>query len=179
MVTERVTLGSVEIGSVIDGGVRAPPSLRFPGIPPELYTPALGSDLVEDGTFVVKFGSFLVRSSGRTVLVDTGAGAKNPAMSGGQLLANLERLGVRADEIDVVVNTHLHIDHVGWNCTEHDGAYVPTFPKAEYWIARTEWEYWTDPAIVAEEGPHLTTDVLPLKDSSQLRLVGSEAGGTP
>src|SRR3990172_5386495 len=137
MVTERVTVGSVEIVSVIDGVMRAPSSLMFAGIPPELYTPALGSDLVEDGTFVVKFGSFLVQSSGRTVLVDTGAGAKNPAMQGGQLLSNLERLGVRADEIDVVVNTHLHIDHVGWNCTEHDGAYVPTFPNTHYWITRT------------------------------------------
>jgi glyoxylase-like metal-dependent hydrolase (beta-lactamase superfamily II) len=179
MVTERVTVGSVEIVSVSDGATRAPPSAMFAGIPPELYMAALGDDLNADG-FAIKFGSFLVSSSGKTVLVDTGAGPKIPnIMPGGQLLDNLARLGVRPEDIDIVVNTHLHIDHVGWNCSERDGSFVPTFPKAEYWIARTEWEYWTDPAIVAEEGPHLKTDVLPLANSPQLRLVDGEAAVTP
>ena len=179
MTTERVTVGNVEIVSVLDGIMPAHPSFLFAGIPPELYTKALGGELREDGTLPIKRGSFLVRSSGRTILVDTGIGDKNPRAPGGELLESLKRLGVRPDEIDVVVNTHLHFDHVGWNCTERDGAYVPTFPKAEYWISRTEWEFWTDPAIVAEEGPHITTDVLPLKDSPQLRLVDGEAAVTP
>ena len=179
MTTERVTVGSVEIVSVLDGIMPAHPSFLFAGIPQEMYASALGDELREDGTLPIKRGSFLVRSSGRTVLVDTGIGDKNPQAPGGQLMANLERLGVRPDEIDVVVNTHLHFDHVGWNCTERDGAYVPTFPNAEYWISRTEWEFWTDPAIVAEEGPHLATDVIPLKDSPQLRLVDGEAAVTP
>ncbi len=179
MTTERVTVGSVEIVSVLDGIMPAHPSFLFAGIPPEMYTKALGDELAEDGTLPIKRGGFLVRSSGRTVLVDTGIGTKDPQTPGGELLANLERLGVRPDEIDVVVNTHLHFDHVGWNCTERDGAYVPTFPKAEYWISRTEWEFWTDPAVVAEEGPHLTTNVLPLKDSPQLHLVEGEAALTP
>ncbi len=78
-----------------------------------------------------------------------------------------------------MVNTHLHFDHVGWNCTERDGAFVPTFPNAEYWIARKEWEFWTDPDILNDEGPHLRTDVLPLKDSPQLKLVEGEAAITP
>ncbi len=77
-----------------------------------------------------------------------------------------------------MVNTHLHFDHVGWNCIERDGAYVPTFPKAEYWISRTEWEYWTEPTTAAEEGPHIATDVLPLKDSPQLHLADGEAAVT-
>ncbi len=179
MANERVTVGSVEIVSVVDGEMRAHPSFMFAGIPPQLYIPALGDDAAEDGTFAVKFGSFLVRSSGRTVLVDTGMGAKNPQTPGGALLANLGRLGIRAEDVDVVVNTHLHLDHVGWNCTERDGAYVPTFPKAEYWISRTEWDYWTDPTTAAEEGEHIAKDVLPLKDSPQLRLVDGEAAVTP
>lgn len=179
MTTERATVGSVEIVSVVDGVMRAQPSFIFAGIPPDMYTAALGDELAEDGTFPVKFGSFLVRSSGRTVLVDTGMGAKNPQTTGGRLLANLERLGVRPDEIDVVVNTHLHPDHVGWNCTERDGTYVPTFPSAEYWVSRTEWEYWTEPTTAAEEGDHIAKDVLPLKDSPQLHLVDGEAAVTP
>ena len=180
MTHERVTVGSVEIVCVSDGEMRAHPTFMFSGIPPEMYTPALGADLAGDGTFAVKFGSFLVRSSGRTVLVDTGMGAKSARSPGGALLSNLEALGVGAEDIDVVVNTHLHVDHVGWNCIASDGGgYVPTFPNAEYWIARKEWEYWTDPVIVAEDGGYLLTDVVPLTESPQLRLVDGEAAITP
>ncbi len=78
MTTERVTVGNVEIVSVVDGVMRAQPSFLFSGIPPDMYTAALGDELAEDGTFPVKFGSFLVRSSGRTVLIDTGLGAEEP-----------------------------------------------------------------------------------------------------
>ncbi len=179
MITEQVTVGSVEIVSVVDGEMPVHPSFLFSGIPPEMYNAALGDELAKDGHLPIKRGSFLVRSSGRTILVDTGIGAKNPGLPGGELMVNLGRLGVRAEDIDVVVNTHLHFDHVGWNCTERDGAYVPTFPKAEYWISRTEWEYWTDPTTAAEEGEHITKDVLPLKESPQLRLVDGEAAVTP
>ena len=76
------------------------------------------------------------------------------------------------------MNTHLHVDHVGWNCTESAGGYVPTFPNAEYWISEQEWQYWTDPLVVEEEGGHLLTDVLPLKDSPQLKLADGEAAIT-
>ena len=178
MAIERVMVGNVEIVSVIDGTIRAHPTFFFSGIPPDLYLPALGESATEDGAIEIKVGSFLVRSSGRTVLVDTGVGVKSTQMRGGALLANLERIGVRPDEIDIVVNTHLHVDHVGWNCTERDGAYVPTFPRAEYWIAHPEWEFWTEPATAAET-PYVATDVLPLKETSQLHLVESEAALTP
>jgi glyoxylase-like metal-dependent hydrolase (beta-lactamase superfamily II) len=179
MSVERVNVGSVEIVSVIDGMLRGHPSFFFAGIPAEMYVPALGADLGEDGTVGVKFGSFLVRSSGKTVLVDTGAGARNPQVPGGKLLANLEALGVRPEDVDVVVNTHLHFDHVGWNCVERDGAFVPTVPNAEYWIARDEWDYFTDPQIAAEEGEHIASCVLPLKDSGRLHLAEGEAAITP
>ena len=182
MAVDKVSVGNVEIVSVVDGEMRAHPSFMFAGIPPELYTAALLEDLAEDGTFAVKFGSFLVRTSGKTVLIDTGMGAKNPSAlggSGGELLKNLERLGVRTEAIDIVVNTHLHLDHVGWNCIEREGAYVPTFPNAQYWICRTEWDYWTDPTTAAEEGDYIAKDVLPLRDSPQLRLVDAGAAITP
>ena len=174
MSTDRVTVGNVEIRSVTDGMMPAYPSFLFSGVPPEMYEAALGSELTSDGTLPIKRGSFLVRSSGRTILVDTGIGDKNPDLPGGELLSNLDKLGVPSDEIDVVVNTHLHFDHVGWNCVQRNGTFVPTFPRAEYWIARKEWDFWTDPAILSEEGQHLRTDVLPLKDSPQLRLVEGE-----
>lgn len=179
MVTERVIVGSVEIVLVTDGVMPAHPSFLFSGVPPEMYRAALGDELRDDGTLPITRGSFLVRSSGKTVLVDTGIGNKSPDLPGGELLDNLTKLSVRPDEIDVVVNTHLHFDHVGWNCVERDGVFAPTFPAAEYWIARKEWDFWTEESVLREEGPHLKTDVLPLKDSPQLRLVDSEAAITP
>src|SRR4030095_7480117 len=157
----------------------AHPSFMFSGVPPRMYEAALEGELTPEGTLPIKRGSFLVRCSGRTILVDTGIGAKKPDLPRGELLTNLEQLGVRLDDIDVVVNTHLHFDHVGWNCSQQDGEFVPTFPRAEYWIAPKEWDFWTDPAILAEEGPHLRTDVLPLTDSAQMRLVDGEAAITP
>ena len=170
MAIKRVNVGSVEIVSVTDGAMRGTPAYFFAGVTPDVYTPALGNDLREDGTFPIEFGRFLVRSSGRTILVDTGLGNKLPGGTGGMLLENLKQIGVGPGDIDVVVNTHLHVDHVGWNCTGSGGGYVPTFPNAEYWISEQEWQYWTDPLIVEEEGGHLLTDVLPLKDSPQLKL---------
>jgi glyoxylase-like metal-dependent hydrolase (beta-lactamase superfamily II) len=86
---------------------------------------------------------------------------------------------VRPPDIDVVINTHLHVDHVGWNCDERNGAFVPTFPNAEYWINRTEWEYWTDPTTASEEGAHIAQGVLPLAKSPQLRLFEGEVTVTP
>ncbi len=182
MTVEKVSVGSVEIASVLDGEMRGPPSFFFAGIPPEMYRPALGDDLGADSfgdSMRVKFGSFLVRSSGKTVLVDTGAGPRIPAMPGGKLIENLAAIGVQPQDIDVVVNTHLHVDHVGWNCDERDGVFLPTFPNAEYWINRIEWDYWTDPTNAAEEGAHITQGVLPLKDSPQLKLVDGEVSITP
>ena len=178
MATERITVGSVEIASVIDGVMRGPASFFFSGIPPEMYLPALGNEH-ENGFINVKFGSFLVRSAGKTVLVDTGAGKHNPAMPGGKLIENLATIGVQPADVDIVVNTHLHVDHVGWNCDERDGALVPTFANSEYWITRTEWDYWTDPTNAAEEGAHIAHGVLPLKDSPQLKLIDGEASITP
>jgi glyoxylase-like metal-dependent hydrolase (beta-lactamase superfamily II) len=165
----------VEIVSVIDGEMRGPPSFFF-GIPravharpgrrsPERQRPRQVRQLSRAG-------------GGKTVLVDTGAGPRNPAMPAASSSVT-SRPSAEAGDIDIVVNTHLHVDHVGWNCSERDGAFVPTFPNAEYWIDRTEWDYWADPLNAAEEGAHITEGVLPLSESPQLRLIDGEVAITP
>lgn len=178
MATDRVTVGNVEIVAVHDGVLSVHPSFLFSGIPPEQYRAALRDELSPDGTLPINRGGFLVRAPGRTVLVDTGIGDKDPRFGHSAFMTSLGQLGVRPAEIDVVVNTHLHFDHVGWNCTKRGDAYRPTFPNAEYWIARKEWDFWTDPDLLADEGPHLKTDVLPLRESPQLKLVEGEAAIT-
>ena len=60
-------------------------------------------------------------------------------------LGNLARAGVRPEDVDLVVNTHLHPDHIGWNTRLVDGAWVPTFPNATHLMTKTDFEFW-DPA---------------------------------
>ncbi|HRE88679.1 MAG TPA: MBL fold metallo-hydrolase [Myxococcota bacterium] len=93
--------------------------------------------------------TFVVRSAGRTLLVDTCLGndkeRRNPAF---HRLATpfIERLlaaSVRVEDVDLVVCTHLHFDHVGWNTRRDEaGRWVPTFPNARYLFSRREWEHW-------------------------------------
>jgi glyoxylase-like metal-dependent hydrolase (beta-lactamase superfamily II) len=90
----------------------------------------------------------LVLSEGKTILVDNGLGEKlsekaiaqwNLKFPDGTLLENLASAGVQPEDVDIMVDTHLHSDHCGGNTTYQDGEVVPTFPNAEYWVQRLEW----------------------------------------
>ena len=65
--------------------------------------------------------------------------------------------GLSVGDIDYVMCTHLHVDHVGWNTRLENGRWVPTFPKARYVFGKTEFDYWT--------GQHAKTPVPPIEDS--------------
>lgn len=93
--------------------------------------------------------SWLLRSEGRTILVDTGVGnhKDRPYVAvwnrlDTAYLANLAAAGVRPEDVDVVVNTHLHIDHVGWNTRLDGRTWVPTFPNATYLMPRRDFDFW-------------------------------------
>jgi glyoxylase-like metal-dependent hydrolase (beta-lactamase superfamily II) len=101
--------------------------------------------------------SWLIRDGGRRILIDTGVGnGKNrPYAPYFNLLNNpfLERLravGVEPSEIDYVLLTHLHVDHVGWNTQLEGTSWVPTFPNARYIFSRAEQTYFTDPQNYTE-----------------------------
>ncbi|MFI9048428.1 MBL fold metallo-hydrolase [Streptomyces sp. NPDC053427] len=82
--------------------------------------------------------TWVLRSGGRTVVVDTGVGNDRERPGSpfhhwqNDFLGSLARAGVRPQDVDVVVNTHLHGDHVGWNTTGIEGEWQPTFPNAQY-----------------------------------------------
>lgn len=93
--------------------------------------------------------SWVIRSEGKTIVVDTGVGndRERPDLPHFDhlrtgFLDNLRRAGVAPADVDMVINTHIHADHVGWNTQRHDGEWVPTFPNARYLIPRADYEYF-------------------------------------
>lgn len=93
--------------------------------------------------------TFVLRSEGKTILIDTGAGnhKERPWLPiFGHLetpfLENLAAAGVAPQDVDVVVCTHVHVDHVGWNTYLHEREWVPTFPNATYLFSRPDFDFW-------------------------------------
>ncbi|MFJ5969755.1 MBL fold metallo-hydrolase [Streptomyces sp. NPDC093060] len=138
-------VGDVEVLRIVEWrGPYVPAGALVPDCDPEVWS-AHEEELVPDhrepggDRAVVALQTWVVRSGGRTVLVDTGVGngrerPGNPLFHQrqGDFLDRLERAGVRPQDVDVVVNTHLHGDHVGWNTRNDDGEWVPSFPGARY-----------------------------------------------
>jgi glyoxylase-like metal-dependent hydrolase (beta-lactamase superfamily II) len=98
------------------------------------------------GDLASRIQTYVVRTPRHTILIDTGVGNGKRAtrrrlwnMRTGHYLDDLAAVGVTPEQVDIVVCTHLHVDHVGWNTRWKDGRWVPTFPNASYVIAGAEW----------------------------------------
>lgn len=134
---------------------------------------------------LLSFHAFVIRTGQHTILVDTCVGndKSRPARPAwhrrhGPFLADLAAIGVRPEAIDFVLCTHLHADHVGWNTRQVDGRWVPTFPRAQYLIAATEYNYWRERYSANPEAPlnygSFEDSVLPVVRSGQAVMVGSD-----
>ena len=101
-----------------------------------------------EGRMFINFQAFFVRAGKRRIMIDTCIGADRerqfPVFTNMRttFMQDLASLGVAPDDIDTVLCTHLHFDHVGWNTHLVDGRWVPTFPKARYLFSRTEYDHW-------------------------------------
>jgi glyoxylase-like metal-dependent hydrolase (beta-lactamase superfamily II) len=157
-----IKLGDVTITRVEEmHGPIMPTDAFFPDIPERawpdnrdmLVPDHLGAS---DGMVHAAMQTWLVRSEDRTILIDTGVGndKSRPAVAAWDhlqldYLDRLAEAGVRPEDVDLVINTHLHTDHIGWNTRFVDGSWVPTFPNATYLMPRTDFRYW-DPANNAD-----------------------------
>jgi glyoxylase-like metal-dependent hydrolase (beta-lactamase superfamily II) len=102
----------------------------------------------DDGTLPLSIHALVLESQGAVIVVDTCIGDRPvpgfDALSnlGTSFLADLAAAGFDPDDVDIVLCTHLHFDHVGWNTHLVDGEWVPTFPNARYLFGRVDYEHW-------------------------------------
>lgn len=170
-----IRIGNVEITPILDAAIPAPPvRALFPNVPLEAWAPY--KDLLEGkgDLLPLSIGCFVVRSGGKTILVDSGIGAKDrQGMPNGRLPDALGEAGVKLEDIDIVIATHIHIDHVGWHTTARGNGFAPTFPNATHVFNRDEWAYWTSPEV-ATKTPWVIDCVQPLEGVAEISLVDGE-----
>ena len=101
-----------------------------------------------DGRMILSFQAFVLRSRGKSVMIDTCIGADRKreyevfCNLQTTFLEDLRAAGFPPEEVSAVLCTHLHFDHVGWNTRLVGGKWVPTFPQARYLFGRREWQHW-------------------------------------
>jgi glyoxylase-like metal-dependent hydrolase (beta-lactamase superfamily II) len=181
-------VGEYEVSSIIEreGPIRTP-KVMFPQSDPERVEEILKRmpSSVWSPTSGILFNTyqtFVLRSAKRTILIDTCVGenkARPPHFNYPKQpwLDGFDRQGLRFEHIDVVVNTHLHVDHCGWNTRLVNGRWIATFPKARYCISEVEFSYWRDQTAKGWELPgRIWTDsALPLVESGHAQLVTMDA----
>ncbi|MFD9685516.1 MBL fold metallo-hydrolase [Kitasatospora sp. NPDC001309] len=186
---DQLTLGDVTVTRVKEyyGPAGLTPGQFFPDSPDgawQEHRDWLAPDFWDPGTDQCRTAiqTWLLRSEGRTILVDTGVGNHKDRPYAPvwhrldtEYLDNLAAAGVRPEDVDLVVNTHLHIDHVGWNTRLEGREWVPTFPNATYLVPRPDFEFW-DPAnghrsVLGEGNRNVFEDsVAPVHRAGQVRL---------
>jgi glyoxylase-like metal-dependent hydrolase (beta-lactamase superfamily II) len=161
-----------------------PLNVLFPqGTPAQLSAAAerlpKGHVDVAAGTIVLAIQSHLVRFAGKNILIDTCVGEHKPrplrpdwnARTGTRYLANLGAAGCTPDDIDVVMCTHLHADHLGWNTKLQSGRWVPTFPRARYVMSQREIDQRAREAAQSRQANHgsYQDSVLPVLDAGLVK----------
>ena len=171
MASDKLTIGNVEITSLSDGILEFDLCNFFPDIPGDDWK-GQESHLSASHGVLFNLACFLIKSDGRTIAVDTGLGPKQtPETPWGELLDDMKAHNLQPGDIDMVVMTHAHRDHVGWNLISQDGKYTPTFPNAQYYVSATDWAACHDPALIQDRFPNAPECVWPLEDLGILNLM--------
>ena len=179
MAIQRLTLGDFELTILTDGTYFLDAGSMFGVVPKSLWGRKLQPN--ERNLMDVGLNSVLIRGGEKTVLVETGIGNKlNDKLKAiyepqERLLKSFSEAGVSPEEIDVVINSHLHFDHCGWNTVRDDnGKVVPTFPKAKYYAQRGELEH-AHKQLERDRISYMTDNYDPLVESGQMRLLDGDA----
>jgi glyoxylase-like metal-dependent hydrolase (beta-lactamase superfamily II) len=168
-ISATFTLGDLQISQLSDGATFRDPKILFDDVDASEWTHALGLKS-PDELIPFNFSSFLVESADSKLLIDTAYGHREPepnTESCAELLVRMSEKGVQPEDIDFVVHSHLHFDHVGWNLDEKGNI---TFPNAMHIISEPEFDWW----INYEGNDHplkekVQSKIQPLIDSNQIK----------
>jgi glyoxylase-like metal-dependent hydrolase (beta-lactamase superfamily II) len=189
---KTITVGDVTIDRVLEReGPFFELDFLLPDAPPDLL--AANADWLmpryvdpESGQIVMSFHSLLLRTPRHTILVDACVGNDKerplrPFWHRAQFpyLQNLAALGAQPEDVDFVLCTHMHADHVGWNTRLLDGRWVPTFPNAQYIFAQREYDYWEEASRASAGGEPINHNsfndsVLPVVEAGRAQLVADD-----
>lgn len=183
--TLRFTAADMTIHRIIeDEGIFRPALKMIDGLTPELLAENrhwMQPDALDaDDVLRFCFQSYIVRTPHHTILVDSCVGNDKPrGLPGWNMKTDdtymraLAAAGLSVNDIDYVMCTHLHVDHVGWNTRLENGRWVPTFPKARYIFGKEEFDYWTA-QNAKTENPVYVDSVLPIAEAKRADLVSND-----
>jgi glyoxylase-like metal-dependent hydrolase (beta-lactamase superfamily II) len=177
-------LGELEFQLITDGTFRLDGGAMFGVIPKPLWERKSPAD--ERNRILLAMNILLVRAAGKWILIETGAGDKWDAKrkqiygfeNGPRLLDKLAAVDVPPEKIDIVINTHLHFDHCGWNTRIVNGKARPTFPNALYITQRGEYEHALAPTE-RDQASYLDENYVPVRESGQFQLLEADAEVVP
>ncbi|WP_255460758.1 MBL fold metallo-hydrolase [Edaphobacter albus] len=178
LVRARTKLGSFDLTVCTDGPYCLDGGAMFGVVPKTLWQKRAPAD--ELNRILLGLNTVVVRTGSHTVVIETGIGNKqNEKMreihQNQELLpTSLAAAGVKPEEVDIVINSHLHFDHCGWNTTLHpDGSVTPTFPRARYFAHRGEVEHG-HLQLDRDRVSYLSPNYDPLIESGQMTLLTTE-----
>ena len=183
--SDRLPIGAIEIVRLLDGTFKVDGGAMFGVVPRTLWASRAAPD--RENRITLALNCYLVRTPKATILLDTGVGPdagrryadfysfdRRPG-----LLAALDELGIGPEDIDVVVNSHLHFDHCGGNTVKTDeGKWVPAFPRARYVVQRGEWEQALHP-VERDRPSYRPAALKPLAEAGRLDLLDGDGPVAP
>jgi glyoxylase-like metal-dependent hydrolase (beta-lactamase superfamily II) len=182
------TAGDLTIHRIIEQETTFLPALEFlPTLTPEVLAEnrawmQAAKALDERDVLILCFQSYVVKTPHHTILIDSCIGNDKPRpqrpkwnmKTDDTYMRGLAAAGISVGDIDYVMCTHLHVDHVGWNTRLENGRWVPTFPKARYVFAKTEFDYWIE-THAKTPVPAIGDSVMPIVEAKRHEVVGNEA----
>jgi glyoxylase-like metal-dependent hydrolase (beta-lactamase superfamily II) len=179
-------LGTVDIHRVIESEFPDFDAFGFfPQTTPEQWEPhrawlAPKALDLKSGNLVFPMQCYVLRTQHHTIVVDTCVGDHKQRVrpswnmtTSGAYLQRLAEAGVRPEQVDYVLCTHMHSDHVGWNTRWVDGRWVPTFPNAKYIMSGKELDYWRDVHAKTPQN-QIADSVLPIVEAGKAVLVQND-----
>ncbi len=182
---QTMRLGDFEIHLLVAGGWHPDAGAMFGVVPKSVWQRRRPAD--ERNLIRAACVGTVIRHGGRTIVCETGIGSKLDEKRARQfdvwepegLLGSLRRLGVRPEEVDLVVTTHLHWDHAGGFTRRGPGGRVElTFPRARHVVQRAEWDFALHPDARSRAG-YVEDDLLPVAEAGLLEVVDGEAEIVP